>query len=238
MKLHYLVALGVITMAGTTTSYADTPAHYSRISDYKGMAAPDAPLAQTLPPLTRAAETGDAGAMGRIYAGLSKCRALRRNLDQGDALAYCEGVPEVTIQMAGDYLARAASLGDPNAQYVYALAGTQELSDSTAGRPSGGEVRAYQAKAEGYLAALSKQCNVSAIQQIYRERRDGRHLLAADLPAAYAMLQSLSMISPSLVSEGDFTALENLMIPSDIAPAREAGVSFVNEHCGSSTEHA
>lgn len=231
MKLHYLVALGVITMAGTTTSYADTPAHYSRITDYKGMAAPDAPLAQTLPPLTRAAEAGDAGAMGRIYAGLSKCRALRRDTDRTDASAYCEGVPEATIQMAGAFLAQAASLGDPNAQYVYALAGTQELSNSTEGHPSGGEVRAYRAQAEGYLVDLAKQCNVSAIQQMYRERRDGRHLLAADLPAAYAMLQSLSMISPSLVEAGDFTALENLMIPSDLARAREAGVSFVNEHC-------
>lgn len=225
------VIAGAIAIATPSPSHAVSTVDYSRVTDYRGLLSPAAPLAETLPALLEAAAEGDAIAATEAYAGVSKCRSLRSDTDLAAANLYCEGVPAATLHLAGDLLARAASLGDVDAQYVYALAGAQELLNSTEGKPSESDMRVYREHAVSYLENLSKHCNISAIQRIYREKRDGKNLFAPDMVGAYQMLTSLSIVKPDLVTAENLRQLENLMIPSDINKSKALAAQFVDTHC-------
>ncbi len=178
MKLHIASVAIAIVISTAAHSSPQTPAgiasnFFPKAGHYGGIPAPEGPLATILPELKKQARAGDLSAYASVYAGLSRCRALRAYGPEETAIEYCSGVQESDIADAGAWLSTAADKGDERAMYVFSIAGAQELRTSDITARSKSARFDYRSRALTYLTTLAEHCNVDAIDAIYRQKVSG-----------------------------------------------------------------
>jgi len=236
MKIH-IVSVAIAIAASTAVhSSPQTPAGitssmFPKANHYGGIPAPEGPLATILPELKKQARAGVSPAHASVYAGLSRCRALRAYGPEETAIEYCSGVPESDIADAGSWLSAAADEGDERAMYVFSITGAQELRTIEITARSKSAQLDYQSRALTYLTTLASHCNVDAIDAIYRQKVSGGELFVKDLPGAYILQRELIALYPGLISADERAVVASHVSPSEVMRADAEASNFLNNRC-------
>lgn len=201
------------------------------IKRYSGIPAPDAPLSLALSEIRSNASANAPFAHAAIYAGLSKCRALRAYGPQEMALEYCSGVPETEIDDAGAWLSAAAERGDEGAMYVFSIAGDQELHTNVVAVRSAAAQEDYRVRSAMYLTRLSDRCNIDAMHAIYRQKMSGGAIFKKDVNDAYLLQLELLELYPGLIPPDERLVLVKKMSPAQMAQANAEARSFLDSQC-------
>lgn len=236
MKLHIASAAIAIVISTAAHSSPQTPASiashiYPKAGHYGGIPAPEGPLATILPELKKQARADDPSAYASVYAGLSRCRALRAYGPEETAIEYCSGVQESDIADAGAWLSTAADKGDERAMYVFSIAGAQELRTSDITARSKSARFDYRSRALTYLTTLAGHCNVDAIDAIYRQKVSGGDVFDKDMPGAYLLQRELVVLYPGLISLDERAAVASQISTSEVSRADTEASIFLNSRC-------
>ncbi|MEZ2417717.1 hypothetical protein [Luteibacter sp. RCC_6_2] len=236
MKFHMASAAIAIVISTTVHSSPQAPAGvasniFPKAGHYGGMTVPEGPLATILPKLKKQARAGDPAAYASVYAGLSRCRALRAYGPEETAIEYCSGVPESDIADAGAWLSTAADKGDERAMYVFSIAGAQELRTIDITARSKSARFDYRSRALTYLTTLAGRCNVDAMDAIYRQKISGGDLFGKDIPGANLLQRELIVLYPGLISLDERVAVASQISPSEVMHADAEADIFLNSRC-------
>lgn len=143
----------------------------------------DKPLPPQIPELRERAEHGDTEAAVTLWGLLERCNNTLKESGKVDhikdpkmrqaelerqsrSLDNCEGVTATQLAERYRILEQAAALGDPQAQFHYALAGSDVFGGTSQALRHPDEWLTYLDTAKSYLEGLAQQCSPNAIENL------------------------------------------------------------------------
>lgn len=213
----------------------------------------DKPLSPQIPGLRERAEHGDTQAAITLWSFLDSCeRALKENSKvdhikdphyrqaelerQSRSLDNCEGVTATQIAERYRFLEQAAAMGDPKAQFRYAIAGSDVFGGTNEALRHPDEWHAYQDIAKSYLEGLAQQCNSTVILNFRNAYSFGNQMYEPDTTKAlmyYLISTKLNTDPPRnpAFAQRILDLHEKGLSPDQITSAMQNAENFYNENC-------
>ena len=206
------------------------------------------PLAARVSDLETRANSGDTNAGLELWYGLEQCRSVMsdselhflRNADPKQAAAFAEGdarildnckdIGSAQIDARYSWLKQAAALGNSQAQFFYALAGTSAFGGVDAALRNPSDWVDYKDTAAKYLTDLSEQCDPYSIANLHYAYARGTQMYAPDQSKSYFYALIGQLINPPGVP----AALEldrQGLTPQQVDQLTRAAGEFYQAHC-------
>jgi len=241
---YSLVCLLLASVTASAASFAQdrqpqsigVPAPYKAVftkaNSTRGIDVPAGQLYDSIQQLAKRAAAGDGHAAAQIYAGLSACQALknRQSLSYG---SHCSGITNDDLANTGKWLDMAASLGDREAQYAYAVGGFDAVVGVQNAQKHPEQFKAYQAKAKQYLLGLADECNFDAISSIASSGGSDGLVFGADPTTAYQfqLVREQLVNGPQSIDRDYRGHLERKLTGAQVDSGQRAASQFVAHHC-------
>jgi hypothetical protein len=210
---------------------------FSKATQTRGIDMPPGQLAANLPDLKQQALMGNASAAATIAAGMSMCHSAmqRSNVNDSFNQDHCLGLAESDLKERGKWLSIAASLGNVEAQYGYAVGGPADIVGTQVNGSAPVTLNTYKDTARKYLTALAQKCNIDGIYVIAFDGRRNGLLYGDDPVTSYKFLQVYKTIvgkPSSNAFDADEKQLESKIASSSaLSNAQQDASSFVANYC-------
>ncbi|PXV56887.1 hypothetical protein SAMN04487785_10910 [Dyella jiangningensis] len=241
---YSLVCLFLASLTASTVSLAQDPqpqsvgvappykAVFTKAHGIRGIDAPTGELSDSIQQLAKRAAVGDGHAAAQIYAGLSACQALknRQSLSYG---SHCSGITNDDLASTGKWLDLAASLGDGEAQYAYAVGGFDAVVGVQNAQKHPEQFKAYQARAKQYLLDLADECNFDAISMIASSGGSDGIVFGSDASTAYKfqLVREQLITGPQNIDRTYRSHLESKLTGMQVDDAQREATKFILHHC-------
>jgi hypothetical protein len=205
------------------------------------------PLAAQLSDLQERAKKGDSEAAMALWSGLHQCKDALSDqrvgqLKSGDvalaaiesqALDNCKDVPSDLMNNQYQWLKVAASLGNPQAQYLFAETGADVVGGEMTALQNPEQWQQYQDTAMSYLNNLAEQCNPTAINLLWYGYGKGIQIMAPDLSKSYTYYLVANKLNPSGSAsiQAKISSMASQLGSNQAADAEQTADQFYNQNC-------
>lgn len=241
---YSIACLFLVLVTASAVSFAENPqpqaigipppykAVFTKATHTRGIDAPNGQLIDAISQLAQRASAGDGHAAAQIYAGLSACKSFK-DRQSPDFGSQCTGITDEDLANKGKWLAIAASLGDEEAQYAYAVGGFDDIVGVQDPQKHPDVFKSYQSKSREYLLGMADRCNFDAIAAIGLSGGSGGLIFGADAATAYTFQLIKEQLANRIFEEDmrNRAHMESVLSGAVIASDQRAASEFVLDHC-------
>ncbi len=216
------------------------------------------PLAPQIQTLEDRAKSGDTESAIALWYGLEQCAGITNGAAEADLnlmkkgydndknarppdytgrirdlLTNCADVTGPQMAKRFDWLRAAAEQGDPQAQYLYAHAGTEAVGGDMEALRDPQKWAEYRDTANSYIEGLAKQCSGDAIADLAHSYTFGTAYYSPDIIKAY-VFRALSVRLSNLPENSAKQYLEQLspkMSADQVNQAAQLAGQFYGQYC-------